>query len=713
LSQIQSFMNSLKVTIVSFALVFSTLPLAQASETAKDKLDSLRQEQAWMKGVGAETRMLASGPQVMDRVQQFINDPKNKEILKTDAGVYLLNEHTRMSNFFMVKSSMEDCKQEGEDPNNRQLRGRITEAARVSENCVKTRKDLDSFASITDLNANVQAITNKIFDDRDVVNKESKGGPSDLQDLLFAQSLKNSASTLMDIKYRYDKDFLKVTSDKQADKQRDNKQLAQLALKLCPTDGITCTQNQIKSVWKHLREEAKILKRDKQKVTYEQARSTLNEKIERLNVKLKAVPFDTDEGYIKTRIWDSSDANLEKEETTKAFGEYVAGYLQEASSSDGNLLLTDSLKKDIGGLRLLEDGDLEEKTGKQTKFTFKNHKLIEDADQIKESVDEVKEKINDQISQLKKMSSGKSKQYDALKGKDFQSWGLGADKGEWKKSRLEHIKKLVKTNPAAVGQILLENPEYAKIVCEMIQIIEEDDKDDASSDKAWMWGGIIVGGALALTGIGAGVGAALIAGSVATATLTTIATGAFVAGVVVGGGEATYWGKRAYEHDREIREVEQAYFAGNSDTHSIITARESLTKFKDARFDAALALGFALADVGALKVLGAVGKGAAKTTSGLARASAKTLSPKQVDNLTKIYRKALEAGSKSRVLKTIKLLGKNGAEKMDRFFTFLAQASDATRIKILEKISSGAWTPNKLKKIVDESLAAANKACLK
>lgn len=90
--------------------------------------------------------------------------------------------------------------------------------------------------------------------------------------------------------------------------------------------------------------------------------------------------------------------------------------------------------------------------------------------------------------------------------------------------RMEDIKALTISNPVALGQVLINNPENAKIVCGAINDIEKDDQSHDSTRKAFIWGGMIVGGALVLTGIGSGVGMFVFgAGASAAAAGTTVA----------------------------------------------------------------------------------------------------------------------------------------------------------------------------------------------
>jgi len=61
----------------------------------------------------------------------------------------------------------------------------------------------------------------------------------------------------------------------------------------------------------------------------------------------------------------------------------------------------------------------------------------------------------------------------------------------------------------------------------------------------------------------------------------------------------------------------------------------------------------------------------------------------------------------------VKLLGKNGAAKMDNFFIYLAQSSQRLRLRFFNKLKSSNLTPTRLKNIIEKSLEAAKKkGCL-
>lgn len=149
-----------------------------------------------------------------------------------------------------------------------------------------------------------------------------------------------------------------------------------------------------------------------------------------------------------------------------------------------------------------------------------------------------------------------------------------------------NLKELVKTNPAALGKVLLERPELTPVICHTINQIADNEEDEATWNKVYLWGGLIVGGALLVTGIGAGIGAAVLSGTVMAGTLVTVATASAVAGTAIGVGDAVYASNKSYKASNEALALRASLISRNGDRK---TADEANAKMDEAWSELAVA----------------------------------------------------------------------------------------------------------------------------
>lgn len=145
--------------------------------------------------------------------------------------------------------------------------------------------------------------------------------------------------------------------------------------------------------------------------------------------------------------------------------------------------------------------------------------------------------------------------------------------------RKMNLKDLVKTNPAALGQVLLDQPELTPVICNIINQIADSEESAATWNKVYMWGGLIVGGVLLVTGVGAGIGAAVLSGSAMAGTLVTVATASAIAGTAIGVGDTIYAGNKSIEAGNEALALRASLISQNGD---IETSAESEAKIEEA-----------------------------------------------------------------------------------------------------------------------------------
>jgi hypothetical protein len=664
---------TIHILVVSLLLYSSPNLLAQSETTPSDQLDNILQLHAMLDSDGAPKLLQSLGPAIASKSEQFMNDPANMGVMGSEQALELVNRHNKLNNYLVIKNIFDECK--NDKSSKRKMNSRILdEAWRANSslivNCTPQSVGM-SFADLRRFSGSVTSLmAGGVGYDQDEKNS--------LQERVALQALKNSALTYMSLAYRYEPAFLDESHP-------DVDDISKVTEAICQKSGkhLGCTPKQRKGITEFLNRSVNRIKSGG-KATFRQAANDINRSLVKLNKKLEEIPLKSEGGYFKTPVWDTSDADLKDPETNRKFQEYVQEYLHQASHGSGLLMLTDSVRDRSGGLRQLEDGDMDEKTRYfgDTRFTFKKHRTVS-AHYAKKAKREAQGKILKHSQAIHKLQKG----------------GLGGD----------DLAKLVRTNPVAVGQVLINDPLSATLVCDSFMAIDRSDHSDATWDGVWMWGGAIVGGAVALTGVGAGIGAFIFSGTTAAATMGTVATAAYVAGAVTVTGEALFWSFRSDDHYSAISEFDASYLAGNSDEYGIVESREALTEFKEARMYAALSLGFAAMDIGLLKMMrsgGKVGSGA-KTKNGMV---AGRLTPNQLKVLSSIYQVITKPAIAQKILQTIGRMGRGGAAKMDRFITLLSEVSDKKRIQFLKRLDQSSMSPALLRRIANEALRAS-KSC--
>lgn len=150
------------------------------------------------------------------------------------------------------------------------------------------------------------------------------------------------------------------------------------------------------------------------------------------------------------------------------------------------------------------------------------------------------------------------------------------------KIRSMDLEELVKTNPAAIGKILLENPEMTPFICDVVNKIAENEETKETRNKVFVWGGLIVGGTLFLTGVGAGVGAWVLGETALSATLISVATATVVMSSVVSATESIYMGNKYFNDRNEALALRASSISRNGDAE---TNKETQNKLNEAWSD--------------------------------------------------------------------------------------------------------------------------------
>ncbi|MEK2646526.1 tolA protein [Bdellovibrio sp. BCCA] len=262
----------------------------------------------------------------------------------------------------------------------------------------------------------------------------------------------------------------------------------------------------------------------------------------------------------------------------------------------------------------------------------------------------------------------------------------------------EALQNLLVTNPAATAQFLMENPGALDMVCKILQDYDKKAQNRETLDKAIFWGGLVIGGVLLATGIGAGVGAAVLSGTAAAGTLTTVAAGAALAGTIAGGGEAIYSSAKAHESFIEAQNLRASAFAEGSSKEAFSKAdeakKQAYSELADAGFSAASIIPFGAG----LKVM----KNAAQASRlGSYAKVAKEGAKVEAESVRSLATSLKEISSDKSVLKVLENSQKNvDSEEMGMFLGYLSHLPQNERKEVLELIKK---KPEKVPDAIRES----------
>ncbi len=659
--------------ILTFTLAFMLLFQSEgfaASVTPNPLAEVLNQHREIKTGMGSLELIGKHGRPLLDLTYKLMADPKNRAYLNSPDGMELQKHQEMLANFIAVKEHFEKCVKDKEAK--RQLHDRILNA---------------SFQGLNNLSEGalpclpvVNAQNKNFLDFNNGVMKAMKSAVKPhFQNQLSKQIITNTAKSLLSFRQKFNPDFMKTGTLSQKEMDAiigdvcQKKSMVGRGL-YSRTDICAKMDPNFKS---ELSRELKTFAKDqdpKGKMTPEGATSSLNNSIERLNSALNKIKVKKDIGY----IYDSAD--LSDEESKKAFDGYINQYMTEVSKEAGPLLLTKTMKDEAGSIKRFHS-DETTKNKKSSQFQFITHKKI-DIGNVKSAIKEAESKMLAQARDTLAIADESTK----TKGKII--------------SDDDDLTELVKINPFAAGQLLMKKPEYAGLMCDSINKINREDVSDENIDKYFAIGTAVIGGALILTGVGTVAGAYMVTGSltagVAAGTLGGSILGyTALAGSAVELASAGYYGKKSYDQFAEMNRLEAAYLTKNSDSQSILEAKNALVEFKDARMTAGISfasVGLSLASAGKLLSI-------FKTDT--------IISPDQIKAAAKILRFLGQTQVAKRVKDVVRILGESGMDKFDTFLLRLARVGEGSRIKFLELLKDGKITPERLREVIEASLEAA------
>lgn len=656
--------------LLTFALILRPDCYLYAKEPESLELNALLREHREIKaGNFASDSINKNGERLINLTFNFLNNPKNLKALNSESGQELIKSQKLLNNYLAVKKHLDHCVKK--DINKKNLDQRILSSALTSMS-----KENDLMSPCLPRNNSTKSF---IDFNNQIVKALKIRTAADMIEDLDKKMLINTMKSLIGMKYKFDPNFLKSGTLLQTE-------LNQLMGEVCYKNS--CAKigaNFPREISSEAIKYANSLKNTEKKLSINDSVNSINASVDRLNNKLNQISIKRDEGI----IFDS--ANFNDPKTKSQFDEYMQTYMIEVSKDAGVLMLTKTLREKAGEIKSLNEDDTKQ-NGRSKQFKFIPHKKI-NAEDLKEAYSEATSKITRAARDIEKVISK-------------ENMRKNSSRYQYTQDRKDDLSELIKINPMAAGQVIAHHPEYAGLLCDSINQINEKSIKDEEFDKYFMIGGAIVGGALLLTGVGTMAGAYLITGSltagVAAGTVGgTILSTTVMAGAVVETATGVYYGKKSYDEYLESNKIEMAILTNNTDNTSIIERKEAYLNFKDARTKASLA--FLGAGLSAFRL---------ERFFDLTRLSTSSLKISELKAMTKIFEVISDNQVVSKINATGKMLGKNASNLMDEFFLRLAKVSENTRISLLELLKDSKLTPEKLKEIVENSLAVA-KNCAK
>lgn len=603
-------------------LVISFLVLSARANTAKEFLEILDL-------VTFEPESERALKHIGEEIHKFVADKRNAKILKTPYGRELILRHKKLANYLIIKKKLDECA----TSSNRELSARILDAAGDAE--------------VVEIDCNnpfegLLTLQNYIGDFQQQFDAQAK---SYLQTYLFEQALKNSASTYLNLKLQFGNSTVAPS----------------MALDICngPGGSDLCGGEEIRrNIFNHAKHYIENFNKshNANRLGLQLATSAINGKVAELNKEFEEISFKS----------NSREISDDSKETFR--NSYVDKYLSVATSGPGILMLTESLKNKIGGLR-------ESETGWQTrghggrKYVLTSHQKVTASD-VANAAKEAEDTVKQQVRNLSEMEYSQQKQ---MKG-DFIFTNLNT-------LRNNDLSRLLRVNPQSFGQVLISHPQFTSIVCRTVDTVSEKAEPDDKWNKAYLWGGMIVGGT-PMVPEALEDKLVILDKSIAPA-ISSVGAITTSAGRSIGISDGSLPSSQALEARTLLVDLKRLVLGA----HKTAEARQVLTDFNTANMQATLSLGLAPSEVAALVgSVRAAQRGNESSIEGL-KGTIEVL-----NNISKNPKRV-------ELIKETRLKG--GAD-VAQFIGYLGYATENTRSQLLNKMDS--LNPQQFKKIIEAAI---------
>jgi hypothetical protein len=295
-----------------------------------------------------------------------------------------------------------------------------------------------------------------------VFEPHSQNNIAQFKDELYRQSLKDTFATYMYLHTAYGNEKLKPQklADDFCKEKRTfwNRLTGKNNFAQCP-----------KSIKNFILKAAKAAVKNKNPESYEIGAGKLNAEIAKLNKVLEKIQKNTKIVYqYNGKTGDKYVADTyyrDKAQAKKDVAEFNRLHREVSSSGPGLFIATDELFKKLGP-----------KDGEPLSFQEFYPPVLKS--EFRAAVHEAQGHTFDHAQELLSIYEGK---------------GENVDK----------VKELLKLNPAAASNVLINHPEYGGTACLGLKNLSVEEMNDKQLRMVATWGGAIVGGAVAFTGIGA------------------------------------------------------------------------------------------------------------------------------------------------------------------------------------------------------------------
>ncbi len=490
----------------------------------------------------------------------------------------------------------------------------------------------------------------------------------EIDNLLISQSLDNAINSYMYLTHHYE-DSLNKKKDCPLLKCRPQAQV-----NFC--NQFNCSPEDRRMV-ENLKEKYRSLHKGTKQTGTDFAVTEINQTVGNLNRMLKDPAIGVSEGRFRNRLINSDDPIID-DNFRQSYNSYRQEYMNFAANGPGLLMSTRDLRHKIGGLKLIEKDIEEDIENGKTVYSYSDHRNVTRED-IELAVQQARNSIARAGSDLLTRKTNRNNQ--RKKGREQSSIKFSKN----------NIKRLIKSSPAAIGQILINYPEYTAKICSLMNENDQDKKDDEAIDTGIMIAGLVVGGALVVTGFGSAFGVGIL--SAASGSLA-------VTGAVIGATATIHHGATAFNARTDLVNYERAILANNGDKESLADLSETAALYQEKVSEMAYSIGFSVANIAALNTVVKSAHFGNKILK-----NGKTAS--HLSKVNNLFTRVLKRSEYSALFKKLQAL--NPGDKLGAFTGHLSYLEPQKLKAFLNQMLI--WGPEKSSQIMNKFLKKVNNQC--
>ena len=261
-----------------------------------------------------------------------------------------------------------------------------------------------------------------------------------------------------------------------------------------------------------------------------------------------------------------------------------------------------------------------------------------------------------------------------------------------------NLEDLVKTNPAAIGQVLMEHPEWAPLVCQSIQKVAKNESSREKWDQIYFWGGLVVGGTLLALGVSSAAGIWVLS--------ETAITGVVVAGAALAVSDTLYYGQRSAGAFEEARDFRASFISKNGDSQSQAESENQVSVAYDNLIGTAMGAGSLIPFGRVWQFMSRSAK--ASRAGGLSKAGSITNSQKEVvlQNMEGLLKEIRQSPEAERALIQAKKMVSE--QDFGSFMGQLSQLPPELRAEVLAKLKAH---PEKASRAIEKGARSELEVC--